>query len=179
MILVIVYVVCYPKIKQTNDKLHRKNTFFVNACFLSVFFGGNLACLKNSAHCIIFMMTFLITPQDPPNKPKKSLLLSRIFSKPPPPKPLESSKTPEEPSEPEPAPAQVAPPAKEAEEQESRSSSRGEQESRSSSRGEQEKQEVDSGKSLPKRPHRLLPQRTLAVLDQTVDPSRLDLGFDF
>ena len=92
---------------------------------------------------------------EPPSKPKKSALLSRIFSKPPTPKASEASKTATEPesNEGETVPSE-------------------EQEDEKQPKNDEEEQEA--GKVLPKRAHKLLPQRTQAVLDQTVDPKNHD-----
>ena len=95
--------------------------------------------------------TSLVVEQ--PNKPKKSALLSRIFSKPPTPKAPEASKTAE------------------AENNENEGEPSEESENKQSSTEEQE------AKVLPKRAHKLLPQRVPAVLDQTVDPQNQD-GID-
>ena len=94
---------------------------------------------------------------EPPSKPKKSALLSRIFSKPPTPKAAEASKTVGGPTDGESNEGEAAP----AEEQEV-------------SQANNVAEEDVAGKSLPKRAHKLLPQRTQAVLDQTVDPKNND-----
>ena len=92
---------------------------------------------------------------EPPSKPKKSALLSRIFSKPPTPKASEASKTA---TEPESIGGETVP----SEEQEDEKQPKNDEE------------EQEAGKVLPKRAHKLLPQRTQAVLDQTVDPKNHD-----
>lgn len=92
---------------------------------------------------------------EPPSKPKKSALLSRIFSKPPTPKASEASKT--------------------ATEAESIEGEPEEQDGKQATTNDEE--EEAGGKVLPKRAHKLLPQRTQAVLDQTVDPNNCD-GID-
>merc|ERR1719447_1636185 len=89
--------------------------------------------------------TSLVVEQ--PNKPKKSALLSRIFSKPPTPKTAEAENNENE-----------GEPSEESE----------------NKQGSTEEQEA---KVLPKRAHKLLPQRVPAVLDQTVDPQNQD-GID-
>merc|ERR1712012_1066213 len=93
--------------------------------------------------------TSLVVEQ--PNKPKKSALLSRIFSKPPTPKAPEASKT--------------------AEAENNENEGEPSEDSETKKQGSIEEQEV---KILPKRAHKLLPQRVPAVLDQTVDPQNQD-----
>jgi len=95
---------------------------------------------------------------EPPSKPKKSALLSRIFSKPPTPKASEASKTAGA-TEAESIEENSVPPASE------------EQDDKQPTTNDEEE---EAGKVLPKRAHKLLPQRTQAVLDQTVDPKNHD-----
>ena len=94
---------------------------------------------------------------EPPSKPKKSALLSRIFSKPPTPKAAEASKTVGGPTDGESNEGEAAP-------------AEGQEVTQANNVAEEDA----AGKSLPKRAHKLLPQRTQAVLDQTVDPKNND-----
>ena len=94
---------------------------------------------------------------EPPSKPKKSALLSRIFSKPPTPKASEASKT-------------VGATEAESIDEDSVPALEEQGDKQPTANDEEE----EAGKVLPKRAHKLLPQRTQAVLDQTVDPKNHD-----